>query len=90
VAFPPKAAICWKYVELLEQYVAATEGYFETVKNLQNSSNDTEIFSTYELATVARKRCVAARDALQNHRQSHRCRISRHTSRGAPSAAQKS
>jgi hypothetical protein len=72
--FLPDAPICEKDVELLEEFATTTEAYFDAVKNLQRAGSDAEIFRRFELVELARNDCIAAREAVHQHRQSHGCR----------------
>lgn len=65
--------ICRIDVALLEDYAAATEAYFDAVKRLEGALGSDMVIAC-ELAQLARKDCVSARELIVRHRAVHGCR----------------
>jgi hypothetical protein len=65
---------CNEDMRLLEEFAAATEGYFEAVKHLQQAEGGSRISKAMQLAELARVDCANAREAVVLHRTQHGCR----------------
>lgn len=74
MSFLPNTAICGEDVRLLEEFAAATEAYFDAVKDLEQAKTEVSSFRAYALTELARQQCAAAREAVERHRQEHGCR----------------
>lgn len=68
------APICPTDMALLEDFAAAAEAYLETVKFLQDCNGPEDILNAFKMSEVARKDCLAAREAVERHRREHGCR----------------
>jgi hypothetical protein len=72
--FIADAPTCNEDMRLLEEFAAATEGYFEAVKHLQQVEGGAQISKAMQLAELARVDCANAREAVVLHRTQHGCR----------------
>jgi hypothetical protein len=72
--FIADAPTCNDDMRLLDEFAAATEGYFEAVKHLQQAEAGPQISKARQLAELARVDCANAREAVVLHRTQHGCR----------------
>jgi hypothetical protein len=69
--FSPDPSICTIDLALVEDFAAAAEAYLETVKFLQDCKRYEDILRAFEASELARRDCVAAREAVERHRREH-------------------
>lgn len=72
--FGREPSFCGQDTQLLEEFAAATEAYYEAVRRLQRAEGYHETRQARELAALARKQCINAREAVERHREEHGCR----------------
>ncbi|HEV2425618.1 MAG TPA: hypothetical protein VGZ29_12390 [Terriglobia bacterium] len=72
--FTPDPPVCPTDTARLEDFAAAAEAYLDTAGALQDCSGPEDIQRAYRMSELARLQCVAARKAVERHRQEHGCR----------------